>query len=428
MLEILTDRERQLVTDHVEDDFVKDFRDWAAIKTDAPSYTLTAAALQTLSLAAGDTTVMPSIFGGHIYMNLFIMVVGPSTTMRKSTVLNFIRDLLPKNAQTHEPYIAILDDVSIQAFNKVMADQGKNMSPVLLSVDEVAGLFAQIRKKDSYLGSFDKTLMKAFDHSPVHIVRVNAKTDSYTGAFVNVFAASTPEPLAEVLGSRDVESGLLPRFIVFDARDAMRGARIPLQDRMARHQEWEDKRDELREFVGRIAAARAGGIPSGTDAEGNPLFPVKVLPIEPDAFERLDQIEALFYHSAGTDSTALGAIKGRAFWHVAKVSGLYALARDGVRAKITMMDILRAAWLIETTSADLLRMADEVGTNETERLINEVMGIIAETKGGRVRQSVMTRRLKLDARGSRDLIGTLMLRELVNVAADEKGDFWWIRV
>ena len=427
MLEILTDHERQLVSDHVEDDFIKDFRDWAGIKTDAPSYTLTAAALQTLSLAAGDTTVMPSLFGGHEYMNLFIMVVGPSTTMRKSTVLNFIRDLLPKTAVNGESYIAILDDVSIQAFNKVMADQGKNMAPILLSVDEVAGLFAQIRKKDSYLGSFDKTLMKAFDHSPVHIVRVNAKTDSYTGAFVNVFAASTPEPLAEVLGSRDVESGLLPRFIVFDARDALRGARIPLQDRMARHEEWEEKRDMLREFVGRIAAARAGGIPSGMDSDGNPLFPVKVLPIDADAFERLDQIDGLFYKEAGTDTTALGAIKGRAFAHVVKVSGLYALARDGVRAKVTMMDILRAAWLIEETSSDLLKMADDVGTNETERLINEVMELLAETTGGRVRQSVMTRRLKLDARDARDLIGTLLIRELVTVDKDEKGDYWWIR-
>lgn len=429
-LSFLTDAERKRAgtLDQEQDDFILRFQKWAGMKTDAPTYTVKAAALQALSLAAGDTVVLPPLFGSKgIHLNLFIMVVGPSTTMRKSTVLNFVQDLLPTNQQTHQPYIQVLDDVSIQALNKAMADAGKNMSPILLSVDEVAGLFQLARKKDSYLGSLDKLLMKAFDHSPVHIIRVNAKIEAPMGAFVNVFAVSTPEPLAEVLGSDDVESGLLPRFIVFDARDALRGERIPLQKRQERHEEWLEIRDDLKEFLYGIAADRANGIPNGTDDLGNPTFPVTHLEITDEAFQRIDDIEAAIFADAGKDTTGLGAIKGRAFWHIAKLSGLFALAREGLKATIEVDDVLRAAWLVEVTTADLVTMAEEVGSNAHERLVNSVVDMLDETTTGTMRQSSITRRLKLSARDAREVLGTLVVRDLVTASKDAGGHVLWTR-
>ena len=139
-VELLTQKERRLVETTSEGGFVSQFVEWASMKTDASVYALEAAGLQALSLAAGDVVVLPSFFGDKpIYMNLYIMLVGPSTTMRKTTVLGYIEGLLPVNEINGHPFVRVLDDVSIQAFNRELAEAGAAQAPLLLSVDEVAG-------------------------------------------------------------------------------------------------------------------------------------------------------------------------------------------------------------------------------------------------------------------------------------------------
>lgn len=428
-LDLLTDAEQSRATYLAanDDGFLARFAEWASLKTDAPSYSLMASGLMALSMSAGDVVVLPNIFGGQpVHMNLYVLLVGPSTTMRKTTVLNFVRDLLPQNQTTRQPYMTFMDDVSMQAFNRELGEAGKQMAPVLLNVDEVAGLFQQVRNRSgSYLVGFDKTLMKAYDHSPVSIHRVGQKIDVDKGAFVNVFAASTPEPLMEVLGSDDVESGLLPRFIVFDVREATRGRRLSLMERLQRDDEFGEKEEELKRFLLSIAANRARGIPDGPDPENMP-YQRHVLDVDMDALARLDDIDARFTAEAGADSTAWGAIKGRAFWHIFKLSGLFALSRDGRNATVTLDDVLRACWLVEQTVSDLGRMQNEVGSSVLERRINEVLATIEETRGRRMKVSAIARKLKLSARDLGELSATLLHRELVEIEKNETGSYWRI--
>lgn len=429
MLDILTDAERRLVEKYDDPgDFIRRFTEWAHLKTDAPSYTLHAAALQVLSLAAGDTTVMPPQYGSSPeYLNLYTMVVGPSTVMRKTTILGFVRDLLPKNRQSGEDYISILDDVSIQAFNKEMAEQGHQKAPVLLAIDEVAGLFQQVNKRDSYLGGFDKTLLKAYDHSPVSIIRVNSKTHASSGAFVNILAASTPEPLAEALGAEDVASGLLPRFLIFDARDAQRGERVPAQVRAANQARFSEVRDELAAWLYLIAKPRADGLPIGADRDGHPLYPVRTLELTEAFLDRYDPIDLYFHNETPANNDAIAAIRGRAQAHIYKLAGLYALSRAGADAQVEPIDLLRAAWLVETTAADLVQMAEEVGSNAHERQVNGVVALLASTKTGRVKRSVIARTLKLSGRETREVLGTLVARGLVAIDRDNEGEEFWSR-
>lgn len=424
--EILTTSEHKLLAKHPETGFLPTFESWAGLKTDAPSYTLKAAAFQALSLACGDTVVLPGLFSdAPTYMNLYIMVVGPSTTMRKTTVLNYVRGLLPKNQQDGSDYITFLDDVSTQAFNKTMADAGKRKAPIVLSVDEVAGLFEVVRRKNSYLAGFDKVLMKAYDHSPVMIHRTNSKTESETGAFVNLFAASTPDPLMEVLNGDDVESGLLPRFLIFDARDVVRGERLSLMERKRRDDDWLATRDRLKGFLYTIAKSRADGVIDGLDEYGNANYPTTVIDITMEALERLDAIDKLWTKEAATDPTGWGAIKGRAWWHIVKLSGLYAVSRAGLAAEVELIDVLRAAWLVETTVGDLARMQEEVGSNALERQVNEVLTLIASTRNKTMAISAITRRLNMSARDFRELSGTLVLRDLVVTEKDPEGKPVW---
>jgi hypothetical protein len=382
-------------------------------------------------MAAGDVVVLPPLFGSQpVYLNLYVLLVGPSTTMRKTTVLNFVRGLMPANEMTERPFMAFMDDVSIQAFNRTLADQGKLMAPVLLSVDEVAGLFQQMRNRSgSYLVGLDKTLMRAYDHSPVAIHRVNQTIDAERGAFVCVFAATTPEPLMEVLGAEDVESGLLPRFLVFDVRDSARGSRRSLLERAKASDEWVQQEADLKAWLSAIAEDRSRGIPSGQAADGALEFPQTVLSITDEALERLDQVDALFSSEAASDPTGWAAIKGRAFWHIAKLAGLFALSRAGKTATVELEDVLRSIWLVETTVSDLGKMQEDVGSNLLERRINEAIRLASETRGGRIKVSSLARQMRLSAQDLRELMGTLLVRDLIEVHKDDEGNptYWKVK-
>ena len=428
-LEILTDEERRLVETTPEEGFLSEFADWASKKTDAPLYSLQSAGLMALSLACGDTVALPNIFGsGFVYMNLYILLVGPSTTMRKTTVLNYVMDLVPKNQQTGQHYIKALDDVSTQSLNKAAAEAGKAMSPLVLNMDEVAGVFETSKRQGSYLKGLESVLLKCYDHTPILISRTSGDIEAPRGAFTNVFAASTPEPLMEALTSEDIDSGLLPRFLVFDARDAQRGERLTLMERMANRGQWEDEAGELRDFLYEVARDRANGVPLSTDAEGVVTYGTTEVDFTDEALERLDAIDAIFTKEAGTDETAWGAIKGRGFWHMFKLAGLYAVSRDGREATIELLDVLRAVHLVETTIGDLGSMSDEVGSNSTERTINEVLEILQGLPKKTLAQELIANRLKLTARDLQELRQTLMVRGLIAIEKDDANDIHWRKV
>ena len=408
-LRLLTDAERTAVeTGKLPPiGFVEEFTRWAARKTDAPPYTLQAAGLMALSLAAGDGVVLQGLFSDNpVHMNLYVLIVGPSTVLRKSTVLGYVSDLMPETVQGNN-LVTTLDDVSPQALNKTLGQNGATKRPTLLNLDEVAGVFEVQKRQGSYMKGFDKILMKAYDHAPIHVLRAQSTLDVPTGAFVSVMGASTPEPLFAVLEADDVESGLLPRFLIFDARGAQRGKRRSLMARAA-DETWADDQNKLRKHILGIAQPTLTSQPK----------PV-VVKVAPQAMARLDAMDQIVYKEAGTFSTALGAMKGRAFWHVVKLAGLYALSREGRTAQVEEHDVLRALHLVEETLGDLAAMSEEVGANKFERRAGEVLAMLV-AHGGTMEQAEVTKRLKLEWREAADILRTLEMRGEMHVDKETK--------
>lgn len=408
-LRLLTDEERRQVesnTNMPAIGFIEQFEKWASRKTDAPAYTLRAAGLMALSLAAGDGVVLEGLFSSsHIHMNLYVLIVGPSTVLRKSTVLGYITDMMPHTIAGGR-LVTVLDDVSPQALNRALASAGSGRTPVLMNLDEVAGIFEVQKRSNSYLKGFDKILMKAYDHSPIHVLRAQASIDVPDGAFVSILSASTPDPLFAILEQEDVESGLLPRFLIFDAREAQRGRRRSL---MARQQDdsWEDDKEKLMEHISHLAAP--------TISKQGPV----VVTFSEKALRRLDALDALIYKEARDQTTALGAMKGRAFWHVVKVAGLYAISRGGRDCEVEIPDVLRAMHLVEECVQDLGKMVTEVGANQFERRMNEVLSAL-EASGGTLKQSDITQMLKMEWREAADIVRTLEMRGQMTVDKQTK--------
>lgn len=428
---ILTDEEREHLATVDEVGFLPDFVEWAGRKTDAPTYALKTAALMALSLACGDVVTLNSPFSSDpIYLNLYIMLVGPSTTMRKTTVLNYANGLLPDSPVDSSRYVYILDDVSTQAFNKVVAEASTKKLPVVLNVDEVAGLFETIKKKGSYLAGFDKTLMRCYDHTPVYVNRTNSSIEAPDGAFTNIFAASTPEPLMEVLGGEDIASGLLPRFLYFNIDGSARRPRRSLMDRMNDTDDWEAEQARLAEFLKNIAWDRVNpGNILGVDEDGKPIPPntydMTFIPIAQDALERLDAIDAIFTEEAWHDEAGWGAIKGRGFWHIVKLSALYAVSREGKAATVRLDDVYRAAHLVEILLEDMRLMSQDVGANETERALKAIIEYIERNPKGAQRQTDIAESLNLTAREAREYVKTLVVRGRITIEKNERGETIW---
>lgn len=424
-IDIITEDERRLVEKTPESGFITDFVTWASKRTDAPLFLLEAAGMMALSLSAGDTVVLPNPFGsGGVAMNLYTLIVGPSTTMRKTTVLGYVQDILPKNGQTKVDYIVRIDDTSPQALNKKCAEAGGTMTPVVFNLDEVSGLFQVARRKNSYLGGLDKILLTMYDHSAISISRTGGDVESKRGAFVNLWAASTPEPLMEILDGDDISSGLLPRFIIFDARDAVRGESIPFKERLRTNPEWEAEKEVLGEFLYDIARDRANGVPIGQNPDGSVNYFVETMNASDDALDRLYDLDEEAKRSVIDDGDAIGAIRGRATWHIYKVAGLYALSRAGRGAQVELIDILRAAHLIEETSSDLVKMVDEVGANILERRIKGVMEFLALNGQGRQKSTTIARKFSLSMNEVRELLGTLTVRGMVEVEKVNGEPYW----
>jgi len=426
-MEILTEAEHTKLSQSDEDGFLAQFVEWAGRKTDAPPYALQTAALMALSLSCGDVVTLPAIFGSDpIYLNLYIMLIGPSTTMRKTTVLNYVTSLLPKLVAGQ--YVYVLDDVSSQAFNKSVAKAGTERLPVLLNVDEVSGLFEVLKKKGSYLAGFDKVLMRCYDHTPIYVHRTNSIIEAPEGAFTGIFAASTPEPLMEALGSEDIASGLLPRFLYFNIDGSKRRPRKSLMDRMEDSEEWEAEGKRLAAFLRNVAHHRVNSILPLEDEEGNPLihnYPMTTIPITKAAMKRLDAIDEVFSEDAWTDDSSWAAIKGRGFWHIVKLAGLYAVSRDGRKAEVKLIDVLRAAALVEILLGDMGKMQDEVGSNATERQINAVVALIEKHPNRAQRQDNIATQLKLTGRDLRDLQRTMLLRGMITMEKDNNKELLW---
>jgi hypothetical protein len=226
----------------------------------------------------------------------------------------------------------------------------------------------------------------------------------------------------DVLNADDVASGLLPRFLIFDATTAIRGKRRSLMDRLAAQEDWEEGAEELKRQLIEVAMDRATGMPIGTNDDGSLIFPVTTLGLSKAAIERLDDIDNEWSGQVSEDSSEWAAIKGRGFWHLVKLAGLYALSRDGRDAQVELIDVLRAAWLVETTISDLVTMQDALGANQLERRIKQATDILELGGNNGVAASAIARQMKLSHRDNAELRETMRVRDLIEV--DEDNGRW----
>ncbi len=371
--------------------FISDFQRWVNQQTDAPPFLVRVAAYQALSLAAGDGIQLDA-FGAPLWLNLYTITIGDSSISRKSHVLKQVKKVLPAMVDG-SPLVTVLDDVSPQAMNKVLGGAGATKTPVLMSLDEVGPVLTQMKQAKGYQSTLPRVLLNSYDHSPINIIRTSASVDVPDGAFLNLYAATTPAQIEQSVDESQMRDGLLPRFLVFLMDDYTAWAPYVRPDERPPVDENEQKR--LRKHLEQIAAP----VVTMQQAAGNDPI---VLTMSPEAFSRWsDTEEAVTAAAKRNQGDVANAIRARALVTALKIAALNKLSRAGLdEDPVELEDMLRALDLMGVTMHDLVKLSESVGQTASTMVLDYVAKRVKDAGPEGVNKSKVGRLITRTKRGA----------------------------
>ena len=166
------------------------------------------------------TMILSGAFGdiGHInlpYManrplNLWGLILGESTSSRKSTALQLGLDVLQSMDQELSTTTYIGSDITAEGLTKAL--QGRDGLVSLVSVDEVSGLFSSMSAKKYQMG-LQERFTELYDGRVPKILRSSqdASMDDISTCF-NFYGAGVRTRVTDILSVEDYQSGFLMRF------------------------------------------------------------------------------------------------------------------------------------------------------------------------------------------------------------------------
>jgi hypothetical protein len=191
-----------------EDHFVGAYLRHAMRQTDAAPEYHEAAALTLLAVATPNFRANLAPYPNGLQTNLYLTMVGESSTSRKSTCQDIMTAVLSRyyasgvlpSKQTTESLVEMLS--------------AANGNPRIWLPDEFGMVIAEIGRRD-FLRGIEDLLLELYGGKPYAYATKSGGVTEVRHSHLSVFGASTPEALA-LAGPTAMLGGLLPRFgIVF---------------------------------------------------------------------------------------------------------------------------------------------------------------------------------------------------------------------
>jgi len=189
-------------------------------------HTLSSVVGRNLSFQRGAKTVYP---------NIWSVLTGPPGTSKKSTALDYGRDMLHSVAREMQ----MADCGSVEGLMAELSEKSKDgICHVWSNQDEFGSMISGMKKKD-YLADLKDIFMQLYDGKPLsrRLVKMSYKLDPVYMTFIS---ASAIERLAGLLTQDDLEDGFLSRFLLVYAEDK---GFIPDSDSF--DPRWSKMRDDL---------------------------------------------------------------------------------------------------------------------------------------------------------------------------------------
>ncbi len=330
-------------------DFVTEYCNYACNITDGPRKYQEILALSIIATVLNGKVFISSGVN-NLYPNLFVVLIGKSTIMRKSVSLGIARDLISsKNEDLIFP-----SDFSPEGFFELLEDKPKGV----IVWSEFGGFLNKTNK--SYMAGTKEFLTDAFD-CPKYLKKKLVKKDviGIENPYINIMTATSMIWFVNNISEGDIMGGFLGRFIYVPSLPSDKDKWYP----KAQKPDVKIKNDlvlKLKEI---------------SKLKGEVTFP-------PEAEEL--HIDWLKSHESDLenipDSKGISGFYGRLADYLLKFSLLFEISNTGSLI-VSENSIKRAIQLVETLKDSVNDVLDKhVSFSEEEKSKKRVLSIIREHK------------------------------------------------
>lgn len=396
-----------------EDSFIRDYKEWANIATDAPEqyHELTCFIALSAVVCSG---LWLGVEWGEIVPNLWGLVLGESTLTRKTTAMRLAVDTLKDLDES----LILATDGSAEGLLTGLSHRPKRVS--IYWKDEVSGLFDSINRKD-YLAGLPETLTQLYDVPKVLTRLLRKETITISEPYFIFFGGGIRDKVYSLINDEYILSGFLPRFLVVSGENdlsRLRRTGPPSAHSTEKKAQIVRQLADLRERFTVVNQTRIGDqiveMPGRIEAR-----------LTPEAWQFYGDLEEKLTN-AGNDSDlsmlALPTFTRLAF-SLLKMSLLVAASRrepdSANRLMVEITDVKQAAFYIERWGHYSIDLILNAGRSSNEKIISRAVGLIKKNEG--MPKSELMQRMHLTARDAKDLIDTMVQRGLINTTPAGRG-------
>lgn len=396
-----------------QDTFVDHYERWASSRTDAPRTYHQAGAVTLLSAVFGELGTCPTPF--EMGLNLWFLLLGPTTRTRKTTSMTLWTDLLEELNEVGYSYYLGSDITAEGLLRKWLPERNNRTS--LITRDEVHGWFGEQSRK-SYLAGLFETLTELFNGRVKKSRRVTDDPESDPEGIVRtnfiLFLCGTLEQVTEELTVKNYQSGMLTRFLVAEAEaPPLSWDTIYFDQFMGDSHEEDDQRKDLVEFL------REGKFFWRRELKGSR---VKIIHFEPEAWIRYK--EARFSILSSVENHPLGDIieptLTRTCDSIMKCSILLAMSEQCLQVK--KKHVLKTLEFAEDWYRAVIKIASRVSDTPWSAMQDEILDVIRSKVGGITKQEIFRRfRKKYPERDIETSLSVLVKSRLTEVISEPGG-------
>lgn len=396
----------------VSDTFIEEYKDWAAIATDAiESFHEVSAAILLSAICASGIKLDTSY--GEMIPNLWGLILGDSTLTRKTTAMRMAMDIITDI----DPEIILATDGSAEGLLTGLSSRPYRTS--IFYKDEVSGFVDSINRKD-YLAGMPETLTQLYDVPRLYTRRLRKETITISHPVFIFFGGGIRDKVHSLLSDEYILSGFIPRFLVVSGEaDITRIRRTgPATANTS------EKRANLVEKMKYLYGIYNGTTMievAGQQAAINKEYTAE---LTTDAWEAYGDIEYKMVEAASSSEISMLALPTfeRMSRSLLKLAVLLAAAKReplGTHVVVEKLEVQQAAYYLQRWGNHMIDLIQNAGKGAIERRIDKVLRTIQ--KYPNITRSKVMQAHNLTRRDADELLGTLEDRGMVLSTKEGRG-------
>jgi hypothetical protein len=408
-IDFLSEEERALLK---RETFIDHYVRWGQTKTDADASYHEASALMILSTVLSDFGHAMPVFG-KLGLNLWVMILGTTSTTRKTTTKSMMMRYIDKLSNEEYDYDLGSDSTTEGMLADLSERPGRSG---LFYRDEAQEMLAGARGGKGYLSDFTGTLTELYDGWVRGRRRATgAKKTPRSETTFNLYLMGIVGKVTEVLNPGDFESGFLARFIYYFG-EGIQETRESLRLNQAEEGIHGARRDDGQEMLqNQLDAMRAFWENKTEPGNTVPIF------VDGDAWDRLNEYIFTLVNLANQSDRPeiMKPASDRMNKSVLKLACLLAMSEH--RDHVSMTDMLTAIRHSERWYASLQRMTRLIDASQWASQMRKLTELIVEKKGKMKYGDVYKRFSDMKPRDFAELVEGVVVQGSVKLTLLEGG-------